>query len=137
MSRVINTESNSAIRRKLLQKIALVLRYSANSNIDIIVQKDLFAFLILSLQILSNLTSRTIEAWEKRGYWVKADRFRSEWLWADNIGKELTEKLKKDDFLACALLTVKLTDYVSDVRIPKRQLITEPWTGAWDKWNSS
>ncbi|MBC2709350.1 MAG: hypothetical protein HF975_13040 [ANME-2 cluster archaeon] len=136
MSRVINTESNSSTRRKILQKIALVLRHSTNSSIDENVQKDMFAFLILSLQIIDTLTGNTIEAWEKRGYWIKADRFRREWLWVEHIGMNLSEGLKKNDLLTCALQLAKLAEHVSDVRIPKRQLSNEPWKGAWENWNS-
>lgn len=136
MSRVINTESNSSTRRKILQKIALVLRHSTNSSIDESVQKDMFAFLILSLQIIDTLTCNTIEAWEKRGYWIKADRFRREWLWVEHIGKKLSEGLEKNDLLTCALQLANLAEHVSDVRIPKRQLSTEPWKGAWENWNS-
>lgn len=136
MSRVINTESNSSTRRKILQKIALVLRHSTNSSIDESVQNDMFAFLILSLQIIDTLTGNTIEAWEKRGYWIKADRFRQEWLWVEHIGKNLSEGLEKNDLLTCALQLAKLAEHVSDVSIPKRQLSTEPWKGAWENWNS-
>jgi len=135
LSRVINTESNSSTRRKILQKIALVLRHSTNSSIDESVQKDMFAFLILSLQIMDTLTGNTIEAWEKRGYWIKADRFRREWLWVEHIGKNLSEGLEKNDLLTCALQLANLAEHVSDVRIPKRQLSTEPWKGAWENWN--
>jgi hypothetical protein len=40
------------------------------------VTKDLVAFIVLSLQEINNTIDSSVEAWEKRGYWIKADRFR-------------------------------------------------------------
>lgn len=98
------------------------------SNTD---TKDLVAFIVLSLQEINNTIDTSVEAWEKRGYWIKADRFRMEWNWTETTSAELKKALFADDWASVALLSVKIAERFSDVKIPTRVNNKTPWVGAW------
>ena len=38
----------------------------------------------------------SVAAWEKRGYWVKADRFRMEWAWAGSLAEKMRTAMRKE-----------------------------------------
>ena len=44
--------------------------------------KDLVAFVILALREIAAGIEKSVTAWEKRGYWVKADKYRMDWEWS-------------------------------------------------------
>ena len=42
--------------------------------------------MVLALEEIAVSIDVSVQAWEKRDYWVKADRFRMEWEWAGALG---------------------------------------------------
>ena len=97
--------------------------------------KDLVAFIVLSLKAISDTIDPSVEAWEKRGYWIKADRFRMEWNWTGAISDELKNALLADDWALVAQLTGKVAEQLSNVKIPIRTKNNTPWVGAWNIMN--
>ena len=51
--------------------------------------RDLAAFIAISLEKIFETVETSVVAWEKKGYWVKADRFRLEWEWSKNHERAL------------------------------------------------
>ena len=49
---------------------------------------DLVAFIALALLEIDANIEKTVAPWEKRDYWVKADRFRMQWGWARGAGRK-------------------------------------------------
>ena len=41
------------------------------------------------LEAIDESIEQSVAAWEKRGYWLKADRFRQEWRWAGDLGRRM------------------------------------------------
>lgn len=93
---------------------------------------DLVAFVSLALQHIYETVDTSVLAWEKRGYWVKADRFRMEWEWTRSTAETLHQALLKEDWATIALSAVQVGQKFSKVKVPERHRLGTPWTGAWD-----
>ena len=137
MSRVIRVEAASRSRQRVLQGMALALRYAASSGATPADQPDLLAFLDLSLAELRRSVDETAAAWEKRGYWLKADQFRQDWRWADRIGDSLHSALDLGDLDRARVSGMELATPVHDVRLPASLVRSRPWVGAWERRNGS
>lgn len=130
MARVFRTQTGSQQRSKLMKQIALTLRQAADGAKGPAEQKDMFAYMILCLQEIGASVDVSATAWEKRGYWVKADRFREEWNWAVRSAGQLEGALRREDMIACIGEAAKLATHVRDVK-PGRSAKASPWQGAW------
>ena len=101
MSRVIKTGSAGKDRILLEKGIILAIReLTEQSGMDD-TTRDLLAYIALSLKAIGETIDESVAAWEKRGYWIKADRYRMEWLWASNWGEEMKQAILKEDWAAC------------------------------------
>ena len=72
-------------------------------------------------------------AWEKKGYWVKADKFRMEWLWAQSYSGKLEEAILAES-------VERITPLLSNIKIKLINLNVKPvkstdnyWQGYSDK----
>ncbi|RJP49310.1 MAG: hypothetical protein C4586_07630, partial [Anaerolineaceae bacterium] len=81
MSRVINPDSVGKERTRLTKSIVLCIRELAKQAEVTSETKDQAAFIALALQAIADGIDVSVVAWEKRDYWVKADKFRMEWMW--------------------------------------------------------
>ncbi|MFN8387184.1 MAG: hypothetical protein U0V48_06705, partial [Anaerolineales bacterium] len=75
MSRVINPDSAGKDRARLSKAIVLAVRELAKQTEVTQEAKDIAAFISLALKTISEGIDTSVAAWEKRDYWVKADRF--------------------------------------------------------------
>jgi hypothetical protein len=75
----------------------------------------------------------SVEAWEKRGYWVKADQFRMEWSWTNKYALLLRQAFHQDDWSSVALLSAQVAEKLKKVKAPQRNNLGEPWQGAWER----
>jgi len=95
--------------------------------------KDLTAYVVLALNEISGNIDTSVEAWEKRGYWVKADRFRLEWEWSGKLGNELKTALTKEDWGTIAGCAVKIGQKLNKVTVAEHHRFGTPWVGAYSK----
>lgn len=137
MSRVIRVETAHRARQRVLQGMSLALRRAASPSLDLSEQRDLLAFLDLSLVELGRSIDETSAAWEKRGYWLKADRFRQDWEWTERLGRNLSSALASDNLEAATGTGIELATHLRHVRIPAALSAARPWQGAWDKHNGA
>lgn len=129
----INTPGKTRVQLSKLSLLAireLMKQTELNEN-----TKDLVAFIVLSLKEINETIDNSVIAWEKRGYWIKADRFRMDWSWADSASEELKSALLQDDWELVAKLAVKIAGQFSNVKIPTRIKDKSPWIGAWNIMN--
>ncbi|MGD8604872.1 MAG: hypothetical protein PVF49_09925, partial [Anaerolineales bacterium] len=94
------------------------------------------AYVVLGLRQISESVDQTATAWEKRDYWLKADRFRLEWLWADHSLRRLEAALQHEDWGELMDGFGELAGYVSHVKIPQKMQSTQPWEGAYKAWKN-
>lgn len=133
MSRVFRPQSAATERRKLLQSLALAVSVSKQSELDRMERRDLMAFSLQILNEIANSVKLTVSAWEKRGYWVKADRFMAEWQWVESSRLNIEEAYRKDgDWPQPAILDI-LEKHLATTTPPSRLLKDKPWKGAWSR----
>lgn len=99
MARIIRPDSPARARTSIVAAIrtALADLDPAGNPEDL---RDRLAFAGLALRELERSIVRTAEAWESRGYWLKADQFRREWGWAGQGAEAILKPLLQDDMAA-------------------------------------
>ena len=75
----------------------------------------------------------SVAAWEKKGYWLKADKYRLDWEWSDSFARSLKEALKKEDWGSIAMKSAQIAQKLGDIQISARHRLGTPWVGAYDK----
>ncbi|HDQ71753.1 MAG TPA: hypothetical protein ENN19_06605 [Chloroflexi bacterium] len=134
MSRVIATRSPGKIRNQHRRTIAeAVRRLSQKAQIDQ-ESKDLAALIVFCLQGMSDTVDQTIEAWEKRDYWLKAERFREEWRWIDPVTDQLSTIIHQGQWEELPAVLASMMPHFSDVKIRKMTRKSSLWQGAFDKF---
>jgi len=91
--------------------------------------QDLAAYIGLSLGKIYDNIEKSVEAWEKRGYWLKADRFRLEWEWTKLVGDELCKAVQQEDWGTVAVKSAFVAQKLSGTRLPKTNRSGPVWTG--------
>ena len=99
--------------------------------------KDLAAFIALALQSISEGIEVSVAAWEKRDYWVKADRFRMEWNWAGQMAGKMKTAVLKDDWATIAALLPQIAARLSKVQVSDNHRLGRPWVGAFKQLSIS
>ncbi len=135
MGQIVNTNTPGKTRTQLSKTTVLAIRELMKQTQMNTETKDLVAYIVLSLKAIHNTIDSSVEAWEKRGYWIKADRFRMEWNWTGTTSDELRKALLADDWATVALISVKIAERFSDIKIPVRVSNKTPWAGAWKVMN--
>lgn len=133
MSRIIHTEGGGKERNALLREAVYALRELMTQTEVTATTRDLVAYLIIVLEAVNATIEKSVEAWEKRGYWIKADRYRLDWQWTSQYARKLREALQPEDWSAVAQIAIQIGGKLNGVNIPKRKRTTTPWEGAWGK----
>ena len=133
MSRIINPEGAAKERTRLTRAIVLALRELMRQQDVSESSRDLAAFIGLALQELYATVDSSVGAWEKRGYWVKADRFRMEWDWSQLQGDKMVSAILAEDWGAVAQVAATIGQKLMKVSVPVRHKIGTPWVGAYQQ----
>jgi len=133
LSRLIKTDTAGKDRTRLTKGIVLAVRELAKQNDVTDEAKDLAAFIALALQTISDGIDESVAAWEKRGYWVKADRFRMEWLWTGQIATKMKTALLTDDWGTIAMLMPQIASKLGRIQVSENHRLGRPWAGAYKK----
>jgi hypothetical protein len=134
LSRIIKPQSASSLRKKIMQTLAHSLNWAARSQGDQSDIKEVAAYIILGLRQISESVDQTATAWEKRDYWLKADRFRLDWIWADHSLRRLEAALQTEDWGELMAGFGELAGFISHMKVPKKLETTQPWDGAYQAW---
>ena len=137
MGRLINPESAGKERTQLSKAIVLAVRELAKQTEVSNEARDLAAFIVLALKNISEGIDVSVAAWEKRGYWVKADRFRMDWLWTGSIADKLEKAIHADDWGSVAMLSAQIAQKFSKIVVSENHRLGKPWLGAYAKLNGT
>jgi len=135
MSRVINPDSAGKDRTRLTKAIVISIRELAKQTELGEETRDLAAFIALALQTIAAGIDVSVAAWEKRDYWVKADRFRMEWAWAGQMGEKMRTAVLSDDWGNVAMLSAQIAQKLQKIKVSENHRMGSPWVGAWEKLN--
>ena len=133
MSRVINPNGVGKERTRLTRAIVLAIRELMKQTEPNNQTRDLAAFISIALQAVDETIDVSVTAWEKRGYWLKADRFRLEWDWTKLLSEKMQLALLTEDWPQVAALAVRIAEKLQNVKVPQRHRLGTPWAGAWEK----
>ena len=131
MSRVINPDSAGKERTRLTKAVVIAIRELARQTDTGSDARDLAAFIAIALQTIADGIDVSVLAWEKRDYWVKADRFRMEWAWAGQMGGKMKSALLADDWAGVAMLSTQIANKLSKVKVSDNHRMGKPWVGAY------
>lgn len=133
MSRVINTNSPTKIRNQCRRLIAeLMHQLGKKQQIDEEV-KDMSAAIVLALREIYETCEVAAKAWEKRDYWIKAERFLRDWRWTQRLAANIEDVIREDAWDLIPQLLMELFPHFSDVQV--KTLTKKPieWQGAYKK----
>ena len=133
LGRVINPETAGKERTQLVRGVVLALRELARQTAPDAHTRDMAAFIVLALEAIWATIDTSVAAWEKRGYWVKADRFRMEWMWSSQLGQAMRQAVLAEDWGQVAQVAAQVAVRLSTVKLPQRHRLGTPWDGAWQR----
>ena len=136
MSRVINPDSAGKQRNRLVRLVALTVRELLRQPEPNDETRDMAIFIVLSLESIADSIDPSVEAWEKRGYWVKADRFRMEWTWAKKMADEMRIALLVEDWGNIAMCAVQIAQQpqIASIKISPKHRMGMPWVDSWARY---
>ena len=132
MARLINLDSQGKERTRLAKGVVLAVRELARQEGPGAEALDLAAFIALALQQISDGIDPSVAAWEKRGYWVKADRFRMDWAWTADSAAKIREATLTGQWGSLASLAAHVGQRLASVNLPARHRLGTPWKGAFE-----
>jgi hypothetical protein len=127
---VINPESAGKDRTRLTKAIVLAVRELAKQKEVTEEAKDLAAFISLALKTISEGIDVSVAAWEKRDYWIKADRFRMDWAWTGQYADKIKVAIFTDDWGTIAMTIPQIAQKLSKIAVSENHRIGKPWVGA-------
>ncbi len=127
MSRVVNTNNPNKIRNHNRRTIAEMLQRLARKPELDDEAKDMAATIVLSLRKIHETVQTTIAAWEKRDYWMKAERFSRDWLWTPKMAADLEDVIREDAWDLLPELLMSLYPHFSDIQIKTLTRKEETW----------
>ncbi len=127
MSRVINTAEPGKRRNHERRTIAEMLRRLMLKRTLDQEAKDMAATLVFCLREIAATVDVSVAAWEKRNYYVKADRFCREWEWALPAAERLQDLILQERWEQLPQGLAQLAPHFADIRITKMTRDSSAW----------
>ncbi len=134
MTRIIKTTTPGKEREHLSKAIVITIRAFMRQQEPNPETKDMIAFIILALSEIAEGIDKSVIAWEKRGYWVKADKYRMEWQWVAPLAAKLIKAFKSEDWGVIAGIMVEIMGRFNQIKVSDRHRMGEPWKGAYAEY---
>lgn len=133
MSRVIHVDNPGKRRNAARRSIAEILRYlSRKSQIDD-EAKDMSAALVSLLTEIKATVDESAAAWEKRGYWMKVERFVRDYEWIPEAAANLDDVIRHDAWGLLPELLAGLSPRFDDIHIKTMTRKPTEWRGAYSR----
>lgn len=133
MSRVVHVDSPGKRRNQARRSIAEILRIlSRKASIDE-ETKDMAAMLVYFLQEIKETVDESASAWEKRGYWMKVERFVRDWEWIPAMSADIDDVIRHEAWDLLPELLAELSPHFDDIQIKSLTRKPEAWRGAYRK----
>ncbi len=131
MSRIVNSESAGKDRTRLTKVVVISVRELLRQQEVSDLSRDLIACVLRSLDAIYETIDASVAAWEDRGYWVKADRFRMEWQWTKIIADKMRPLVYEENYGELIPLMVQVMQALQSVKVSENHRLGTPWTGQW------
>jgi len=136
MGRLVNTNDPGKRRNALMRDGAELLRHLMLQSTITDEAKDMLAQLVFTLREVDAGIEESAKAWEKRDYWMKAEEFRSRWMWAGSTSDELANLIRREDWGVLPTFLIRLMPKYSDITVTKFTRDESLWAGAYQRFNS-
>lgn len=133
MSRVINPNTPGKERNQCRRTIAELLRRMSQKREFDADAKDMAAAIVYMLRQIDDTVEQTTAAWEKRGYWMKADRFQRKWEWARESAANLDDVMRNEAWDLLPGILAELFPRFADVQVKKMTRSPSHWQGAFQE----
>lgn len=134
MTQVIKTSTPGKEREQFSKAIVITIRNFMRQSSPDDETQDMVAFVILALNEITAGIDLSVAAWEKRGYWVKADKYRLEWQWAGVMGTKLQKAFEVRDWSSVATNMLEIMEKFSSVRVSDRHRMGKPWRNSYKNY---
>lgn len=134
MSRIITVEGTGVERTRLTKSIVVALRELMKQKEPDAHSYDLVAYIALALLQIDANIEKTVAAWEKKDYWLKADKFRMQWSWAKGAGEKMGFALENGDWAVIAMQSAMIGQKLFSLKVSDNHRLGTPWVGAWKKY---
>jgi len=124
-------ESNSTLRNRLMKSIVLAIRELFKKSEFDDDSLDLISFIIVALNQINDTIEQSAVAWEKRNYWIKADKFRLDWAWVTQYAKSLDKLLMENDWDHLGENLVNISQKLNNITVSSNHRLGTPWKGAY------
>lgn len=128
---VKQNESGTTYRNRLTKSIVLAIRRLMQKGQPDSESLDMAAFVVLALEKIEESVDSSATAWEKRDYWLKADRFRMEWGWTEERRKKLQRSVLEKEWSVIAPELILVAQHFNKVEVSDKNRLGDPWIGAW------
>ena len=135
MSRIIKSSTPGKDREKLSKAIVITIRDFMQQEAPDQSTKDMIAFITLALQEIAAGIDNSVAAWEKRGYWVKADKYRLEWQWTGEMSEKLKSAFSHEDWGSITACLVEIMEKFSKIKVSNQHRMGKPWVNAYNNYN--
>lgn len=133
MTRIINTANPGKLRHRARRTIAEVLRHLMRKKPTDPEAKDMAACVVFALRDIAATVDTTVEAWENRDYYLKADRFRLEWEWAGKQASQLERLIRQGRWSDVSQELARLVTRFGDIRIARTTRPASTWLGSYER----
>lgn len=137
MSQIINPSTPGKQRTRLTKAIVITIRAFMRQEKPNDNTKNMVAFIILALKEISDGIDKSVTAWEKRGYWIKADKYRLEWQWTGDYADQLRKTFSNENWTEISGLLIQIMGRFSNIKVSDKHRMGKPWIGAFKKYQSS
>lgn len=126
------TESGTTHRNRLTKSIVLAIRTLMQKGEPDAESLDMAAFVVLALEKIEESIDKSATAWEKRDFWLKADRFRMEWAWTESSRKSLEKDVLAQNWSEIPTELIQVAQRLGTVEVAAKNRLGTPWVGAWE-----
>lgn len=134
MGRVIQTESPGKIRNRLMRTCAELLRHLSQKQAVDQDAKNMAAFLALCLREIEAGIDSSAAVWEKRDYWIKAEKLRQRWDWVGMNASKLERTIRDEKWTALPDVLASLFPHFADIKVGRFTRSTDLWDDAYEKF---
>ena len=133
MSRVININNPTKLRNQNRRTIAeLLRRLSQKPQMDD-EAKDMISCIVFALRDIFVGVEQSAAAWEKRDYWMKAERFLRQWDWTTESATNIEDVIRNGAWDLMPQLLADLFPRFADIQIKTMTRKPDVWQGAYDR----
>ena len=133
MNRIININNPTKLRNRNMRTLAEILRRLGSKQEVDDESRDMAAAIVFLLRDIYQGVDKSAKAWEKRGYWMKADRFLREWEWTAISAADIEDVIRNEAWDLLPLPLAELLPRTSSVEIKKMTRSDSEWNGAYQR----